>query len=84
MSQIKRVADLRQTDVENALSSLGIALKLIELDRLRVRQAIERSGLTDLLEPVEADQARIRRSVHAAQEIIRTYWDHGQSQNWET
>jgi len=82
MSQISRDADQRQAAVEDPLAALGAALALIEHDQLRVRQAIRRSGMDDLLVPVLEDYARISAAIQRTQRALRANWEAGQGERW--
>ncbi len=82
MSQLAQAQDARQDLLELHLANLGIALALIEHDTFRVRQAIERTGSQELLDPVLADADRIRQAIVAAQDQMSQIWALGQEMGW--
>ena len=82
--QLTYQSDKNQAGVETRLSSLGVALALLEHDRLRITQAIGRhAGLLDLLGPVIADIERVRLAICCAQADLRGEWEEGQKRRWE-
>jgi len=81
--KLSRKADCRQEAVENPLALLGSALALLEHDTLRVRQAIRRGGMDDLLSPVVEDHALIAQYLIRIQRQLRRIWDQGQEQRWK-
>lgn len=81
--QLSQIADEKQAQVEAELSSLGVALALLEHDRIRICQAIGRhAGLLDLLGPVIQDLERVSRAIAGAQETLRDDWERGQEERW--
>ncbi len=80
--QLSRLANAGQESVENPMFSLGVALALLEHDMLRVRQAIRRCGLDDLLSPVLNDYDQITRELRHLQTVLRSSWEDGQSKRW--
>ena len=83
MSQLNKRAACQQEEIENLLAALGGALLRLRHDSLRVRQAIARSGLKDLLDPVLDDHEIIQMAIRAAQQHLKTDWDDGQQRRWE-
>jgi hypothetical protein len=81
--QLSRKADRRQAQVENPLALLGTALALLEHDTLRVRQAIRRGGMDDLLSPVVEDHRLIAQYLKTTQGHLRALWDEGQGKRWK-
>lgn len=81
--QLSKQADHRQEQVENPLALLGSALALLEHDTLRVRQAIRRGGMDDLLSPVVEDHTLIAQYLRRAQKHLRRLWDDGQERRWK-
>lgn len=81
--QLSRPASERQEAVEIPLSTLGTILALLEHDSLRVHQAIERSGLDDLLGVVLEDHALIARNIRKVQARLRELWEAGQERRWD-
>ncbi|MDR3572884.1 MAG: hypothetical protein P4L50_03400 [Anaerolineaceae bacterium] len=81
--QLDTDSDNRQNRVEGALSTLGTTLALLEHDMIRVRQAIRRSGLTDLLTPVLDDYELLSKRIHCIQCDLRGQWDAGQKSRWK-
>jgi hypothetical protein len=75
--------DQRQGSVEGVMGSLGVALALLDHDKLRVEQAIRRGGFTDLLQPVVIDYFKIAQNIKDVQETLRGEWENGQSNKWE-
>jgi hypothetical protein len=81
--QLSQDADRRQAAVEDPLALLGSVLLRLEHDNLRVRQAMRRAGLADLLGPVVADHALIRAQIRLIQDELRALWDAGQASRWK-
>lgn len=81
--QLSRKADTRQARVEDALALLGSILFLLEHDTLRVRHAIRRTGLEELLGQVVDDHEKIACNIRTAQGRLREIWDEGQENRWE-
>jgi hypothetical protein len=77
-------SDSRQAEIENPLANLGVALALLEHDRLRIRQAVGRyAGLLDLLGPVISDLDCVSRAITKAQANLRGEWERGQEERWQ-
>lgn len=74
----------RQERVENALALLGTSLLRLDHDDLRVLQAIDRSGLNDLLGPVIDDHRQVRLNLRQVQKLLREIWDDGQASRWNS
>lgn len=81
--QLSKRAEHRQGAVEDPLALLGSVRMRLEHDSLRVRQAMRRAGLADLLGPVIEDHALIRVQLELIQAALRTLWDEGQSRRWD-
>lgn len=81
--QLSQEADRRQEAVEDPLALLGAVRMRLEHDSLRVRQAMRRAGLADLLGPVIDDHALIREQLEKIQAALRALWDDGQSRRWD-
>ncbi len=80
--QLSQDADRRQAAVEDPLALLGSVMLRLEHDNLRVRQAMRRAGLADLLGPVVADHALIQEQIQSIQAALRALWDDGQERRW--
>jgi hypothetical protein len=83
MSRLNSMQDSHQQSVEDCAADLGTSLALLDHDMLRVKQAIRRTGLNDLLGPVVEDYQRIRRQIVRAQGRLRVEWDRGQEEEWK-
>lgn len=81
--QLSRRADNSQEQIENPLALLGSALALLEHDTLRIRQAIRRGGLDDLLSPVIDDHTLIAQYLRKTQNHLREIWEAGQDRRWK-
>ncbi len=81
--RLSALQDAYQGRVEDELSALGVAIALLEHDMIRVRQAIARSGLSDLLGPVLADYERIYDRLRRIQADIGPEWQAGQKDRWK-
>jgi len=75
--------DMRQQEVEGVMASLGVALALLDHDRLRLQQAIRRARLDDLLGPVLEDYSLIVDNLHILQAALRNVWEQEQARRWE-
>lgn len=82
--QLSRKADRRQERVENPMALLAGMLAMLEHDSLRVRQAIRRTGLHDLLDPVLEDHKEMRCKICTIQRYLRDLWDDGQANRWRS
>ena len=80
--QLSRKANKRQQNVENSMALIGVSLTRLEHDNLRIRQAIDRCGLADLLGPVIDDHQRISRNLLKIQNFLREVWEDGQNRRW--
>ena len=80
--RLTNAADDCQAETEGGLYAVGIALLLLEQDMLRVRQAIRRSGLDDLLGPVLVDYVKIHERMCILQEVLRVQFEAGQAGKW--
>lgn len=81
--QLGKLQDIRQSAVENPLSTLGVMLALLEHDRLRITQAVGRhAGLLELLAPVIGDIDRMRAAILQIQGGMKEEWESGQKKRW--
>lgn len=80
--QLSRDANHRQQRVENSLALIGVSLIRLEHDSLRVRQAMDRCGMDDLLEPVLEDHQRVSKNLRKIQNLLHEIWNDGQSARW--
>jgi hypothetical protein len=80
--QLSRKASRRQAQVENPMALLAGMLAMLEHDSLRVRQAIRRTGLHDLLAPVLEDHRVMACNIRAIQSYLRDLWEDGQDDRW--
>jgi len=77
-------ADEAQQAIENPLAVLGAIRILLAHDDLRIRQAIQRTGLRELLEPVLEHHERIAAALDRLQEPLAEVWREGQEKRWNT
>jgi hypothetical protein len=82
MGQLNKDADRRQQGIENPMFLIGSILATLDHDSLRVRQAIRRTGLDELLGPVLDDHESMRCKLRAIQAYLRLIWEDGQENNW--
>jgi hypothetical protein len=81
--QLGKSQDIRQSAVENPLSTLGTMLALLEHDRLRICQAVGRhAGLLELLAPVIGDIDRMSAAIREIQCGMKEDWESGQKKRW--
>lgn len=83
MSQLSKKRSDRQEHIENSMALIGASIARLDHDSLRVRQAIRRSGLNDLLGRVLEDHEEIKKSLRLAQDNLREIWDDGQRDHWD-
>jgi len=76
-------ADQRQEKIENPLALIGATLARLDHDSLRIRQAIKRAGLADLLSPVLDDHRQIAGDLRKVQAYLRDIWEEGQDSRWK-
>ena len=81
---LSRDGNSRQERIENALALLGTSLLRLEHDNLRVQQAINRTGLDDLLSPVIDDHRQVKLNLRHVQKLLREIWDDGQANRWNS
>lgn len=80
--QLTQDAGRRQEQIENVLALLSRSRRRLAHDTTRVRQARDRTGLKDLLDPVLEDHRAICEDLEQAQELLRLFWDAGQAARW--
>ena len=76
-------ADIRQQTIESPMFYLGTTLVSLELVDLRVKQAIDRTGLVELLGPARDDIHSIIQNIKKTQSLLKPIWQDGQSKRWE-
>lgn len=81
--QLSQEAGRRQEQVENVLALLSRSRRRLAHDMTRVRQARDRTGLKDLLDPVLEDHRTISEDLEQAQKLLRQFWDDGQAARWK-
>lgn len=81
--KLSKRSDFQQQIIEGALCGLGVAIALLDLDQVRIKQAIKRTGLKDLLLPVLDDHQQIKDSIHSMQNTLREVWNNGQNNRWK-
>lgn len=84
MTRMGSVSEDKRGQVEDTLSSLGVARVLIKTQLyLRIEQAIRRdSRLTELLSPVLEDIGQVESAVDGAQSVIGQMWEENNAKGW--
>lgn len=83
MSQLTNKQDSRQKLVESRIGDLGVMIALLEHDNLRIQQAIDRTGVDDLLRPVLADHCKLIQAIQRVRRDFGEIWKLGQKMRWE-
>lgn len=82
MAKLTAKAENRRRAVELSLMRLNEREAFLDLDILRVRQAVQRSGLGDLLEPVVEDLSKLHGEVKYLKQLYGEVWKDEQARKW--
>lgn len=74
MTRMTSLAEVQREAIETSITNLGTALKILEIVDLRVKQAKDRSGMKDLLDPAREDIEIIAARIGAAQGNLKLIW----------